>query len=548
MGTLSDTRSGRTMATFFALLGVVSLLVLLIACANVAGLLVARGTARRREIAIRLAIGGTRARLLQQMLAEGFWLALIGTIAGLALSIAVMRIVNGLALPVPLPIELHLSADISVLACALCLVLATMVACALLPALGATRLSLTAALKRDESVSSGRRLTTRGFLLAAQVTVSTMLLVTAFLFLRNLVRTEVTSPGFDVDPVLVAEVGFIQGGPAADQLALLERVADRLRALPSVASAAISRVVPLTIHSGSSNGRSVRFDDRTATQHMEYGESAVGPGYFATLGIRVLAGREFGPADRLGTPAVAIVNDELARRYLGGNAVGHRLRFSEEPDSVDVEIVGVVANSKYRTLGEETRPALYFPLRQRAPRLDVAFVLVRSHGDPSSLIVPARQAIGEIDRSVAAEVSPMRAALEFALLPSRIGAAILGGLGILGLILAAFGLYAIVSYNVSRRIGEIAIRVALGASRHQIVGLVIRDASILVGIGVLAGLGIAALMTRALGAFLVAGLSVTDPVSFLGTGAVFALVTVMASWFPARSATRLSPVIAMRLE
>src|ERR1035437_9719452 len=180
--------------------------------------------------------------------------------------------------------------------------------------------------------------------------------------------------------------------------------------------------------------------------------------------------------------------------------------------------------------------------------MDVAFVLVRAQGDPSRLIVPAREAIGEIDRSVAAEVTSMRAALAFALFPSRIGAALLGGLGILGLILAAFGLYAIVSYNVRRRVGEIAIRVALGATRQRIVGLVIRDASVLVGIGVLAGLGIASLATRALGAFLVAGLSATDPVSFLGTGAVFVLVTVLASWFPARYATRLSPALAMRLE
>jgi ABC-type antimicrobial peptide transport system permease subunit len=226
--------------------------------------------------------------------------------------------------------------------------------------------------------------------------------------------------------------------------------------------------------------------------------------------------------------------------------VGSRLRF--EQHGLDLEIVGMVANGKHQTIGEDQRAALYLPLRQQSQRLSVAFVLARTRGDPALALAAVRQALGDLDRSVSVEVRPMRSALSFALLPSRIGAAVLGTLGALGLILAAFGLYALVSYNVSRRVGEIAIRTALGATRGGILRLIVRDAAWLVGTGLLLGLGISAFVTAPLTRFLAAGLSATDPVSFAGTAAVFLLVCVLASWLPARQATRVSPVVAMRLD
>jgi predicted permease len=546
-GTVGDTKRS-TVAAFFGVLAVVSVLVLLIACANVAGLLVARGTTRRSEIAIRLAIGGTRARLVQQLMVEAFWLSLIGTLAGLGLGALAMRAINAMPLPVSLPIELHLALDPPVLLGALALVFVTMFGSALLPALGATRVSLTPALKRDVVTRAGRRLATRGLLLAGQVTVSTVLLVTAFLFLRNLQRTEVTSPGFDVDPVLVAQVGFIQGRPDADEDALLERLAERARGIGGVTSTAVATAVPLTMHNGTSNGRSVRFDAREQSEHVEYSEAHVGAGYFATLGIRLLDGRDFGPEDRAGAPMAVIVNEEFARKYLGGNAVGHRFRFSADTVAADREIVGVVANSKYRTIGEDLRPAIYVPMSQAPGRRSIGFVFTRVNGNSAAFVAGLRSALGAVDRAVSVDVQPMHSALAFAMLPSRVGAAVLGGLGLLGLVLAAFGLFAIVSYNVSRRVGEIAIRTALGATRGAIIALVVRDASVLVGVGVVAGLAISALATRVLSAFLVAGLSATDPASFIGTAGVFLLVTILASWLPARAATRVSPVVAMRLE
>jgi predicted permease len=546
VNTFKTGREARTVGLFLAVLGVVSLSVLLIACANVAGLLIARGTRRRQEIAVRLAIGGSRARLVQQLMVEGLWLAVIGTAAGIGLSVAFMRVVNNLALPIPFPIALNLTADRSVFLCALALVLITVVTCSLLPALQATRMSLVPALKREEPFYIVRRFTARGALLTGQVTVSTILLVTAILFVRNLIRTQVTTPGFEVNRGLVAQIGFVQGQGDTDHSDFLRAAVERVRSLPGVARATYAASIPLTVHTGSSDGMTARIDGG-ALQHVEFSRENIGPEYFSTMGIRLLGGREFAPSDAPGTPSVAIVNDAFVRHYLDGkNPVGHRLQFRE--DSVDLRIVGVVANSKMRTLGEDERAAIYVPLRQAKKDLRLGFVIVRTQGEPTAFVAPVRQSLGALDKSVAVAVEPMAAALEFALLPSRIGASVLGTLGVLGLVLAAFGLYALVSYSVSRRVNEIAIRSALGASRGAILGLVMRDATVHVGVGLALGLATSALITSPLSAFLVAGLSTTDPLSFGGTALVFVLVSLLASWVPARFAVRVSPVVAMRLD
>jgi len=367
------------------------------------------------------------------------------------------------------------------------------------------------------------------------------------LFLRNLMRTQVTSPGFEVSHAVVAQIGFVQGQRDADHPGYLDAAVERVRAIPGVADVAYAISLPLTVHAGSSNGLSARIDGAAQTQHVEFSREIVGPGYFSAMGVRLLGGREFSASDRSGAPPVAIVNEVFARRYLGArNAVGRRVQFAENGD--DFLVVGVAANTKMLTLGEEERAAIYVPVRQGGTNMPVGFVIARTRGDPATLVTPIRQAIGPLDKSVAVTVQPMASALQFALLPSRVGASVLGTLGVLGLVLAAFGLYALVSYSVSRRVGEIAIRTALGASRGAILRLVMRDATLHVGIGLVLGLGISTLITSPLSAFLVAGLSTTDPLSFGGTALVFVLVSLFASWLPARLAMRVSPVVAMRLD
>jgi predicted permease len=537
----------RLVGGFFAMLGVVSLLVLLIACANVAGLLIARGTRRRQEIAIRLAIGGTRPRLIQQFLAEGFWLALFGTAAGLWLCVLFMNVVNRLTLPVPVPIALHLAPDPATFAAAVAVVFLVILLSSVLPALSATRLALVPALKREEPFHAKRRLSARSVLLVSQVTVSTLLLVTALLFVRNLAQTQIANPGFEVGRAVVARLGFVRSRPDAEHAALLQRAVERVSALPDVESAAYANAISLTMYGGSTSGRSTRIDDRDAPQHVEFAHSLAGPGYFSTLRIRLIAGRDFLASDTRGTPNVAIVNEEFARRYFDGrNPVGSRLRF--EGDSVAYEIVGMIANGKYQTLGEEQRAAMYRPLLQHASGLGIGFVVARVRGDPSGSVTLIRQAIGELDGSISVQVEPMRSAVRMMLLPSQVGAIVVGTLGVLGLALAAFGLYALVAYAVSRRESEIAIRIALGATRAGILRLVVRESALLVGGGVMLGLAIAAFVTAPLSTFLAAGLSARDPVSFAGTLLIFLVVTVLASWLPARQALRVSPVTAMRLD
>ena len=541
-------RTGRAVQAFFGVLAVVSLLVLLIGCANVAGLLIARGTTRRREIAIRLALGGTRVRLLQQFLVEGFWLALLGSATGVALSVLFMRFVNGLNFPIPIPIELDLAPDVSTFGAALGLVVVNMMLCALLPALTATRVGLSPALKREEPSVIGRKLRLRGLLLVGQVTVSTLLLVTAFLFVRNLGRSQSTNPGFEVRQELVAQLGLDEGRPVEEITTFLDRAVERVRAIPGVQHAAYSSALPLSPYNGSSNGGDARIDGRPA-EHVEYALSYVGPGFFSAMNVRLIQGREFANSDDAGASRVGIINEEFARKYFrGANPVGRRVQFTWRKDAPEIEVVGVVSNIKHTTLGEEQRPALYQPVRQYADGIGVAFILARTRVDPATLVTSARQAIGALDRSVAVEVSPMRNALAFALLPSQVGAIVLGTLGGLGLLLAMFGLYAIIAYTVNRRVGEIAIRTALGATQRQVVGLVIRDASVLVAVGVVLGLGIAAFVTQPLATFLVTGLSATDPLSFAATALAFAMMSAFASWLPARRAARVSPALAMRLE
>jgi hypothetical protein len=284
-------KAQRVFGGFFALLGLVSLMVLLIACANVAGLLIARGTRRRQEIAIRLAIGGTRSRLVQQFLVEGFWLALIGTAAGMALSAVFMKLVNSLSLPVPIPIELHLGIDPAMFVAAVVLIFVTILLCGVMPALSATRLALVPALKREEPFYANRRLTARGVLLTGQVMVSTVLLVTALLFLRNLARMQVTDPGFEVDRALVGQLGFVRGQPGADHIGVLQRAVERVSALPGVEEAAFSSAVPLTMYGGSTSGLSARIDGGES-KHVEFARSFVGPRYFS-MGIRRWAGASF---------------------------------------------------------------------------------------------------------------------------------------------------------------------------------------------------------------------------------------------------------------
>jgi predicted permease len=538
-------------AAFFVVLLVAVGLILAIACANVAGLLLARSTVRRREIAIRVALGASRARLVQQLLTEGLWLAIFGTLCGLLLMFVLTGLMNRVALPVPLPIELHADLDSRLLMYSLILLLVTTVLCGLAPALQATRPSLVPALKQEEPRYGHGRWTLRGLLVIGQVAVALVLLVSAILFVRNLTLAQAADPGFDAARTIVAQVSFVEGQHTREQrAAFLETAVKRLEGLPGVERAAYASGVPLTIRSGSTIGAPLRVAEGGEAFQARYEVNHVGPQYFATMGIGVRKGREFGPTDRPGAPVVVIINEEFARRYFSGaDPVGRHLMLPMGPDTpYPVEIVGVVANSKHRSIGEEQQAAVYEPFLQRGNRGRFVHLLLRTRTDSNVTARDVQQMLARMDSSAAIDVQTMRSTLAFAFMPSRIGAGLLGALGVLGLALAMVGLYAVVSYAVSRRTAEIGIRMALGASRAAVLRLVLGDAAILTGAGILAGLIIAALVTRPLAMFLVQGLSASDPVSFVGTAVVLGAVSLGAAWAPARRALHIDPAMALRDE
>ncbi|MEZ5316812.1 MAG: ADOP family duplicated permease [Vicinamibacterales bacterium] len=548
MGGVDQVRDFAAVGAFFLVLLVVATLVLLIACANVAGLLLARSVARRREIALRLALGSSRRRLLQQLLTESLLLAVVGTVAGLALTWLAGRVLASLTLPLPVPIHLAPAFDLRLLAAAGGLVLVTTVFCGLVPALQATRPRLLPAIHQPDAPAAHRRLTMRRLLVAGQVTVSVLLLAVALLFLRNLLRSTTIDPGFDVDRLVVARMTFVEGRQGSPGTRTISRVVGRVRAVPGVTDATFAEGVPLTLMSGSWNGTDLRLGEDAEPTHLEFARNAVGPDYFRTMGIPV-RGRGFTEADRTGAPRVVVVNEEFARRYFGDrDAIGSTLVDPRDADPAPRRIVGVAANSKYQLIGEPQRPAMYEPALQSRDVERLMHVIVRAPGATGATLAAIRDAMLAEDASAAVTVEPMRQALAFAFLPSRIGAALLGTLGVLGTTLAMVGLYGILSFSVGRRTKEIGLRMSLGASRGSVIRLVLSEASVLVAAGVVLGLGLALLVTQPLATFLVAGLSPADPATLAGTIALLAAVSLIAAWSPVRRATRIDPTRALRHE
>jgi predicted permease len=545
---IEQMREFKEVAAFFAVLLVVTFLVLAIACANVAGLLLARGSARRREIAVRLALGATRSRLVQQLLSEGFVLSVVGTVAALGLLALLDTVLALVTLPFPLPLELHLSFDTRLAVFATALAMTSALLCGLAPAWQATRPALMPALKQLTLPYMHRRFTLRNLLVGGQIAVSALLLVTTALFLRNLALAHTLSPGFDIDRALVAQITFVEGRQGPRAVRSVERIVERLSSLPGIQAAAFSHGVPLTMYT-SRTGTEVQIEGRDEPVRVDYEDNNVSPDYFRAMGIQLLRGRDFSTSDRFGSPLVVVINQEFARRYFDGrDPIGLHIFLPTDPDPTPAQVVGVVADSKYRTIGEGRVPALYEAYLQRARSDRFVHVVARTTSAPSSMLGSIRDAILQMDGSAAVTVQPMTSVLAFAFLPSRIGAALVGLLGLLGAALAMVGLYGVIAFAVSRRTSEIGIRIALGASSRNVMRLVLSDSVLLVGAGLLIGLAAALFVTTPLAAFLVAELPSRDPVSFGASALLLMLTSIAASWAPARRATRIAPASALRAE
>jgi predicted permease len=529
---------------FFAMLMIVVGLVLLIACANVSSLLLARASARRQELAIRLAIGAGRGRIVRQLLAESLLLALLGTCAGLILNLWLSGVMNRIQLPLPIPLQLLIQPDWRLLVYSTVVAGMSTLVAGLMPALNATRDGVSAALKLTERQVGGRW-TLRNALVVGQLAVSVVLLATGLLFVRNMTKSMTMSPGLDAEHAVWAFMRLVpEKYTTAQQTETLVRNGlSELRALPGVKAASITQVVPF--NSNSIYGGELRTDLSEQPMPVRLHNNDVAPDYFRTIGIPILQGRDFLPSECRGGPEVAILNENLARQLFGSqNPVGHTIRYAGPALSAPVTVVGVAKNSKYFTLGEEKPQAMYTPYFKKKDELHFVIRAQR----PRDVVKEIAQTLGRLDSSAAIEVKPMTDALGFAFLPSRIGAALLGSMGLLGLALASIGLYGVLAYAVSRRIREIGLRIALGADSRAIVRMVLRQSLSLAITGVVIGLGIAAFATRPLAMFLVPDLSPTDPATFLGVAAVLLAVALAATLGPALRAVRVDPMTALRYE
>lgn len=529
------------------LLFVVVGLVLLIACANVANLLLARASVRRKEIAVRLALGASRGRLVRQLLTESLLLALLGGAAGLLVTQWTAGLVPRF-LPDAETTNLDVSLDWRVLVFTVGISMLTGVLFGLTPALQATRFNLLSSLKTDGRIfgQKRRRIGLRDALVISQLAMSMVLLICAALFVRSLQQAVSFDPGFTAQKILVAEMET-QGANLNRQRggAFYEETLARVGSLPGVDAVTVSSVIPI---SGGGERRNMTLEgyQPQPNEDMELNTNVIGPDFFKVMGIPFVGGRDFNLQDKDGAPQVVIVNEELARRYFGGNAVGKRLKFGRGDEIPFREIVGVVRTAKYRNLREEPLPFIYIPLGQEyQPGMSL---MLRTTGDPTSLAGAVRSEMQSINKDVAVfSVEAMTDRINSQIAADRMVAVLLSVFGGGALLLAAIGIYGVVAYSVAQRTQEIGIRIALGAERSDILKLIVGEGMLLVLIGSAIGLALALASTQLLKSLLF-GISATDPLTFTIVVLVLVGVALLACYLPARRATKVDPLVALRYE
>ncbi|HMB30112.1 MAG TPA: ABC transporter permease, partial [Blastocatellia bacterium] len=533
---------------FMALLMVVAGLVLLIACANIANLLLARATARRKEIAIRLAIGAGRGHLIRQLLTESLLLALLGGGAGSLLTRWGADLLAAFKPPLPIPFELDLHGDWRVFSFMFGLSLLTGIIFGLTPALASSRPDVIASLKDETGAAgaAGRTGRLRGSLVVTQVALSSLLLICAGLFLRSLRNASSIDPGFDADNLLAMSMDLrLQGYDETKGRIFTDQLLERVRALPGVVSASLTDQLPLGF-GGSRRGMTIEGYTAQQGESTEIHSSLVAPGYFETLRIPLLQGRTFQQQDNANAPGVALVNESFARRYWPGQPpLDKHIQMGDARNGA-ITVIGVVKDGKYATLGEDATPFIYLNLTQNfglSPTL-----VVRTQGDPLGSLLAVRGEVATLDKNLPLyDVKTMRQHLGLVLLPARLAGSVLGVFGLLALTLASAGVYGVMAYSVAQRTREIGIRMALGANARDVLRLVARQGMTLVAIGMAIGLAAALAMTQLLKSLLF-GVSATDPLTFVAVTLMLMLVALLACWIPGRRATMVDPMVALRRE
>jgi macrolide transport system ATP-binding/permease protein len=526
-------------------------IVLLIACANVANLLLGRATRRRKEIALRLALGAGRLRLVRQLVTESTLLALAGGGLGLLLAYWLLDALVTADLQLPLPVGRDLAIDARVLTFTTVLAVATGMIFGIAPAIQSSKPDIVPVLKNEVVPAGTVHRGVRGFfalrqmLVVAQIALSLVSLVAAGAFLRSLTRAQGTDTGFETRGVLVMNFNLGREGytPARGQI-FYEQAAMRVAGLPGVRHAATAQSAPLAgglLRSVFPEGQDTTTRDRILVQ-----VNSIGTGYFETIGIPLARGRDFTRSDAMGAPLVVIVNETMAERFWpNDDAIGKRFKFFGDADFTT--IVGIAKNSKYNGVAEAPIPFIYQPILQNySPQ---ATLHVRAEGNAAALAGAVRRAVQEIDPTLSVfNVRTLEDQVSDSLAPLRTNVIIMATFGLLALALASIGLYGVASYSVTQRTREIGVRMALGAARGNVLRLILGHGILLVGAGVATGLVAAIALMSLVPAALLPNVSGRDPLTLAGTAALLSAVAIVASCIPAYRATRIDPLVALRAE
>jgi predicted permease len=541
---------GAVVSFTWVLMGAVGL-VLLVTCTNLAGLMLARATDRRREIAIRLAMGANRLRLIRQLLTESVLLSVIGGVAGVLLAYWIIELLLAFKPPIDFPLRLDVAVDWHVLVFSLAVSLVAGAVFGLAPALQATRPGLSQALRETSAQGGAARTRLRSVLVVAQIAISLMVLIAAGLVVRTLQQLQTMNPGFDPQNGLTMSFDLgLQGYNAERGQQFYRQLSERLQALPGVKSATVSSYLPLTLNF---NSRNIFVEGLPA----ERGENvplsmnaSVGPRYFETMRTPLVQGREFTSQDQEKTEQVAVVNETFVRRLLTNvsspsEAIGKRVAFGSASGPF-MRIVGVARDGKYFNITEEPRSFIWTPMTQDYSSNGI--LTVRTEGDPNQLFGAVRKEVQALDPNLPLfDVKTLTEHMRLALFAPKIAAMVLGVFGLVALLLSAIGIYGITSYTVAQRTHEIGIRLALGAQLSDVLKLVLSHGLKLTLIGAVLGILGAFVATRAITSVLY-GVSATDPLTFVLVSGLLIGVALVACYVPSRRATKVDPLVALRNE
>jgi predicted permease len=542
-----------------ALLFVIVNLVMLIACMNLAGMLLARAVTRRSEIAVRLALGAARGRIIRQLLTESVLLSAIAGVAGILLAVWLLHLLMAFmpALPEGIRIALDLRLDWRVVAYTIAVSTITGIVFGLAPALQSSRADVSTVLKDDSTLSTVRysKSRLRMSLVVAQVAFSMLLLIGAGLVLRGLEKVRPTRLGFSSDNVVVAPLTL--GERDYDRRKAHEfyrSVTERVAALPGVQNASLNEGIPGNFMGGSRRSIEIEGYKPRSDESLHLDAEYSGPRYFTNMKVPFVQGRDFDERDQDGAPCVAIVNEVFAQRYFSGTGASlgkHLLRTTPTKEKLMCEIVGVIRDNNLQSLQKEVRPFFALPVLQSDFRQ--LTLLVNTAGDPKNLIVPVRRTIQELDPNMPVnDVQTIAEQFSVGLYPFRLLAVVMAACGLMALLLATVGIYGVVSYSVAQRTREVGIRMALGAVRRDILKLVVGQGMIVVGyglgLGLLLGFGLTRVLTSSLffETELLFGVSATDTLTFAGVTLMLGLVALAACYIPALRATKVDPVVALR--